>query len=91
MKRWKDHVAFVEFVLGPRWQDTIIVVLQTIFIIAMIPTILGPEKPDFYTALLTAGAVSVFVYIYATLYFWRTVFFTSILAIEWWVLTIQTF
>jgi hypothetical protein len=86
---WQQHIGYLNREYGIGWQDWIIVSLQIGFIVALWPMFRkDAHRPDFWSAVMTAAFVTIFVYVYATMEFWRTVFFTSILALEWWALAI---
>lgn len=86
---WQKHLDFMREHFSENWRDRLVVVLQLMFIIALLPAIFGNEKPGFWTSFPTAIAVSIFAYIYATILWWWTVSVTSVLALEWWILVYQ--
>jgi|GEM_PF-3236291 len=84
---WQQHVEYMNAAFGQGWQDYLIVSLQIGFAMALLPMLKkDAHRPALASSLMTAVFVTVFVYVYATLEFWRTVIFTSILAAEWWLL-----
>lgn len=84
---WHEHVQLLNETLGRGWQDNVIVLLQIGFILALFPLFRrSADLPAVSSSLLTALFVTIFVYVYTTLEFWRTVIFTSILAAEWWAI-----
>ena len=84
---WHNVVETLNANFGAGWQDNVIVLLQIGFIIALIPLFKkGADLPAVSSSFTTAFFVTIFVFVYATLEFWRTVFFTSILAAEWWAI-----
>lgn len=86
---WQQHVSYLNTWLGLGWQDFVIVILQVGFIVALLPMFRkGAQRPDFFSALMTASFITAFVYVYATMGFYRTVIFTSVLAFEWWALAL---
>lgn len=56
-----------EFSDGFVWQDVVLTIGSVIFLIALIPTILGATKPAPLTSLLTGTVLLVFAGTYATL------------------------
>lgn len=70
-------------------QDTILSAGSLIFVIALIPTILGKDKPAFSTSIVTATVLMVFVGVYASLSLWFSATATAITAICWLTLTLQ--
>lgn len=84
---WHDYVQALNTTFGVGWQDNVIVLLQIGFIVALFPLFRkGADLPAMSSSLMTAFFVTIFVFVYATLEFWRTVIFTSILAAEWWAI-----
>lgn len=49
------------------WQDIVLTTGSVLFLLALIPTILGPTKPAPFTSLLTGTVLLVFAGTYATL------------------------
>lgn len=82
---WKKHVYWMNNTFGQEWRDYVLVAMQIGFIIALLPLFEdGASLPAVSSSVMTAIFVTGFVYVYATLALWRTVFFTTILGIEWW-------
>jgi hypothetical protein len=68
------------------WQDVVIGAGQAAFVVALLPTVFGPSKPDKYTCLLTAVVLSVFVPTFWSLGLrWGPVT-CAMAAILWWIL-----
>lgn len=73
------------------WQDIVISVGQYIFVIALIPSITGKDKPALSTSLLTASIIGVIAITYATLNLWGSFFSAMILATAWAILAWQKY
>jgi len=71
------------------WQDIVISIGSWLFIIALIPSIRGKEKPPVSTSILTGSVLAVFSLTYATLELWISVASTALLAGAWFILAVQ--
>jgi len=71
------------------WQDIVLTAGTWIFIIALIPTLRGGEKPQFSTSVITGIILVIYAIVYATLELWISVFSTSALALAWFALAAQ--
>jgi hypothetical protein len=72
------------------WQDVVIAVCQLAFIPAMIPTIVGKDKPAFATNLMNLVIVTIIATCFATLQLWFAFGSAVPIAVIWLILTIQT-
>jgi hypothetical protein len=73
------------------WQDLIFTIGQFIFVIALIPTIRGKDKPAFITSLITTIILFSFAATYLTLKLWGSAIFASLNATAWVILAIQKY
>lgn len=73
------------------WQDWIFTIGQFIFVIALIPTIRGKDKPAFITSLITTIILYSFSFTYITLKLWGSAIFASLNATAWAILAIQKY
>lgn len=73
------------------WQEFVFSFGGLIFFIALLPSIFSDHKPDFKTCLITASVITLFVYAFATLDMWVSMFGQSLVGAAWWVLTFQTY
>jgi hypothetical protein len=73
------------------WQDIVIAIGSLIFAVALIPSILGKNKPAFGTSLMTGSVLVVFTITYASLSLWYATFTTMVTATLWLVLAAQMF
>jgi hypothetical protein len=71
------------------WQDYIIGIGAFIFVIALIPSIIGPNKPDIKTAIPTSIVLYSFVVSYISMGLWLAATTTAGTAIEWTILSVQ--
>lgn len=73
------------------WQDTVIAICQLIFFPAMMPTVLGKDKPALSTSVLNALLVSIIAFCFFTLNLWFSVVTASLTAFLWVVLAVQKY
>lgn len=71
------------------WQDTVIAICNLAFVPAMLPTILGKDKPALSTSVLNAIIVSIIAFALATLDLWLAFSSAAIIALTWAVLAVQ--
>jgi hypothetical protein len=72
------------------WQDGVFTLGQLTFFLALIPTIRAEEKPSFTTGVITSLVLTVYIPTVWTLGLYVSVFFTTLLACGWWLLTFQS-
>ena len=61
------------------WQDWVLAVIQLVFIVALIPTMIHAyKKPTLSTALMITTGVAVAAFVYFTLALWSSCIATSI-------------
>ena len=65
------------------WQDIVFATGTWIFIIALMPTIRGKEKPPLITSVPTGLVVLVYTFTFATLELWFSVVSSAALSIAW--------
>ena len=66
------------------WQDWVLTVIQLVFIVALIPTMLHDyKKPTLSTALMITAGVSTVSFVYFTLAFWSSALMTFVHALQW--------
>jgi hypothetical protein len=73
------------------WQDTVIAVCQLAFLPAMLPTLLGKDKPALTTSIANAVIVSIITFSLATLQLWFATITGAMIAAIWSILAIQKF
>lgn len=73
------------------WQDLILGIGSILFIIALIPTYIGNNKPAYETALLTTAVLYSFAATYTTLDLWFAATTAAITGIMWMKIAIQAY
>ena len=73
------------------WQDIVLSVGQWVFIIALLPSVFGKDKPAFSSSVITGGVLGVFALTFATLSLWVSAFSTTLVSITWFVLAVQKY
>ena len=73
------------------WQDIVLSIGAWLFIIALIPSIKGKDKPPVSTSILTGSVLAVFALTYATLELWLSVLSTGVLSLAWFLLAVQKY
>jgi hypothetical protein len=71
------------------WQDLVLGAGSVVFSIALIPSLLGREKPALGTSVLTGSALTAFIAVYASLSLWFSTVTTAVTALCWWTLAYQ--
>lgn len=71
------------------WQDTLIAVGQVLFIIALVPALLGSSKPPRFTCLLTGGVLAAFAVAFGSLSLWWGSWSAAVCALCWFILLCQ--
>ncbi len=73
------------------WQDYVFVVGNLVFIAALIPSIVGKDKPAIATSILTSITLYTFAFSFATLSLWGSAVLTFIVASLWLTLAFQKY
>lgn len=73
------------------WQDVVLSVGQWIFILALLPSVLGQDKPAFITSLITGSVLGVFAITFSTLALWFSAISTASVSFVWFFLAIQKY
>ncbi len=73
------------------WQDLVFSIGSWIFIICIIPTIRGKQKPEFSTSSITSIVLSIFALTYLTLGLWLSFVATVGTSICWGILAYQRY
>lgn len=73
------------------WQDIVIAAGQWVLAGALIPSIIGHNKPEISTSVLFMATLLVFAVSFATLNLWITAFSTGIGSLMWLVLAVQKY
>ena len=72
-----------------QWQDLVFFLGSWIFVVSMVPTIRGSQKPALATSLSTAIVLLIFAYTQVTLGLWLTAIATLATFIVWATLAFQ--
>lgn len=72
-----------------QWQDIVIALCQTGFILALIPTIRGTHKPATSTAIMTATLVTIITFCLFTLKLWFAAVTSFGVGVAWLILAVQ--
>lgn len=66
------------------WEDTVIAIVQWIFVVALIPSILHKtQKPVVWTSLMTGLLLIILCFAYVSLGLWQSFVPVLILALAW--------
>ena len=71
------------------WQDIALAVGSLTLAVALIPSVLGKDKPALWTSAVTGTVLVVFTATYASLSLWYATFTTALAAALWIVLAVQ--
>ena len=73
------------------WQDIVLSVGSWIFIVALLPSLFGKDKPPISTSLLTGVVLLIYTFVYSTLHLWLSMASTGVLGVAWLVLGAQKY
>jgi uncharacterized membrane protein len=71
------------------WQDIVISIGSLVFAAALIPSVLGQDKPALSTSVTTGVVLAVFTVTYASLNLWYATVTTAVAAVLWSILALQ--
>lgn len=71
------------------WQDIVLSVGSWIFVIALLPSIFGKDKPPLVTSLMTGTILVIYAFTYSTLHLWLSVASTGAVGLAWFTLAVQ--
>lgn len=71
------------------WQDFVLSAGSLVFAAALLPSILGKDKPSIITSLSTGGVLIVFGFTYITLSLWYAAITTFVTGGLWGTLAVQ--
>jgi hypothetical protein len=72
------------------WQDLVLTAGSVVFLAALIPTILGPDKPARSTSASTGSVLLVFAATYLTLDLYFAASVTALTALAWLTIFVQS-
>lgn len=73
------------------WQDWVFTLGQVIFLIALIPTLKGKQKPELSTSIVTGIILLTFSFAYFTLELWFSAVMSIFMASAWFFLGFQRY
>ncbi len=73
------------------WQDIIIAAGQWIFLLALLPSIFGKDKPALTTSIVTGIVLAVLAFAYATLALWISTISALLVSSAWLTLAVQKY
>ncbi|TSD05305.1 MAG: hypothetical protein Greene07147_626 [Parcubacteria group bacterium Greene0714_7] len=73
------------------WQDIVLSIGQYIFVIALLPSVFGKDKPALSSSLLTGTVLGVFSVVYATLGLWSSTVASILVTATWLLLAWQQY
>ncbi len=71
------------------WQDIIIAAGQWVFLLALLPSIFGKDKPALATSILTGVVLAVLAFTYSTLSLWVSTISGILVSSGWFTLAVQ--
>jgi heme O synthase-like polyprenyltransferase len=72
-----------------RWQDIVISICQTSFLVALVPSIKSNHKPAVTTSVMYAILLCVIAFSLATLHLWLSAITALAGAVPWFILALQ--
>jgi hypothetical protein len=72
-----------------RWQDGVFSIGQLVFLMGLMPSVLGSDKPAAFTSITTAVMLCAFLVVYASYRLWATFIFTAVTISVWFLLAAQ--
>jgi hypothetical protein len=69
-----------------RWQDWVLSAGSIVFIIALIPSIVGENKPMLSSSVITGLVLVAFAAVYGTLSLWFATITTALTSVAWFIL-----
>ena len=73
------------------WQDWIFSIGNFIFAAAVIPTIIGKDKPALATSIVNTSFLVLFIVAFASLQLWLSAFASSLTTTAWFILAYQKY
>lgn len=71
------------------WQDIVISVGQWAMTAALVPSLIGPNKPAVSSSIMTGTLIAIFGITYASLDLWSATVSSGVCALAWFVLAWQ--
>lgn len=74
-----------------QWQDLVLTSGQIVFTMALLPTVLGKDKPAFSTSLINGIFLTIFTFTFMSLSLWLTAAGAAGTGIMWFILAYQKY
>lgn len=71
------------------WQDKVIAGGQWVLVFSLLPSLIGPDKPAFWTSIITCAVSMVFAYTFWTLRMKAAVASSAVAVVCWLILAYQ--
>lgn len=75
--------------LSMKWQDAVFAIGEIVFMIGLIPSLLGPDRPSAITSLMTGLMLIGFLFVHASFKLWTAFSLAAVTATMWFVLAAQ--
>lgn len=85
----KYECSFLCYTGDMTWQEWVLTVGQIIFVFALLPTILGKDKPAFSTSIINGTILAIFAFTYLQLLLPFAGTLSATLSVCWYILAIQ--
>ncbi|MCC7500626.1 hypothetical protein IT396_02390 [Candidatus Nomurabacteria bacterium] len=73
------------------WQDYALGVVQAMFAVALMPTLLDRQKPALSTSAMNAAGMTIITVVYVSLLLWLSAAVAAIVGFQWVILWIQRY
>ncbi len=73
------------------WQDYALGVVQAMFAVALMPTLLDRQKPALSTSAMNAAGMTIITVVYVSLLLWLSAAVAAIVGIQWVILWTQRY
>jgi hypothetical protein len=71
------------------WQDILLSIGNYLFVVALLPSVFGTDKPALSSSLMTGAVLGCFTVIYASLSLWSASIAVGLSSFVWFVLAYQ--
>lgn len=72
-----------------KWQDAVFALGEIVFMIGLVPSLVGPDKPSWVTSILTGLMLCGFLTVHASYKLWTAFVLCTVTACMWFVLAWQ--
>lgn len=71
------------------WQDWVMAIGQLVFLLALLPSIVGKDKPNVWTSFITASVSTIYIFtLWSLSLFWGAIM-SALLSVTWLILAVQ--